>query len=231
MSLIEKIQNSLPKYKVKVPSTGQNTFFRPFLMKEQKMLLVAQQSKDKSEILKAMTTVVENCVDDIPNVLEMPLYDLEYLFIQIRAKSVSEKSEPTFTCPATGQTVKTGINLTEVQIFKGNPKSKIKVTDKLTVEMRSPTVKDYILIDSENWFETLMARCMSKLIFEDEVFEGVSIQDEEKLEILETMTQKQYNTCVKFIDEQPYIYTDVKYRTEDGELRDIRFKGMKDFFS
>ena len=215
MNLLEKIQQSVPKHKTKIPSSGKITFFRPFLMREQKVLLIAQQANKHAESLKAVATVVEACVEDVDNGLNLSMCDLEYLFAQIRAKSVSEKAEPIFTCPHTGETIK----------------SEIKVTDKLKIVMKSPTVRDHILAEGEDWFDKLICNCMSKIIFEDESFDGSSISDEDKMEIINTMTQHQYDLCSKFIENQPHIYTDVKYRTKDGEIREITFRGLKDFFS
>ena len=97
--------------------------------------------------------------------------------------------------------------------------------------MKSPTVRDHILAEGKNWFDQLIGNCISKVIFEDEVFESGSITDEERMEIIDTMTQHQYDLCSKFIQNQPHIYTDVKYRTKDGEIREITFRGLKDFFS
>jgi|TARA_R100000455_G_C6268131_1_gene123551 hypothetical protein len=231
MSLLEKIQQSVPKHKTKIPSTGQVTFFRPFLMREQKILLIAQQAQNHAESLKAVATVVEACVEEVDNGLDLSLCDLEYLFSQIRAKSVSETAEPTFTCPKTGETIKTGIRLTEVKISDEKTNPNIKITDKLKIVMRSPTVKDHILVEGENWFDKLIGNCISKVIFEDEVFESGSISDEERMEIIDTMTQHQYDLCSKFIHNQPHIYADVKYRTSDGEIREVTFRGLKDFFS
>ena len=230
MSLLEKIQQSVPKHKTKIPSTGKVTFFRPFLMREQKVLLIAQQAKNHAESMKAVATVVEACVEDVDNGLELSLCDLEYLFAQIRSKSVSEKAEPTFTCPETGETIKTGINLTEIKISNDKTNPNIKITDKLKIVMRPPTVRDHILVEGKNWFDQLIGNCISKVIFEDEVFESGSITDEERMEIIDTMTQHQYDLCSKFIQNQPHIYTDVKYRTKDGEIREITFRGLKDFF-
>ena len=85
MSLLEKIQQSVPKHKTKIPSTGKVTFFRPFLMREQKVLLIAQQAKNHAESMKAVATVVEACVEDVDNGLELSLCDFEYLFAQIRS--------------------------------------------------------------------------------------------------------------------------------------------------
>ena len=231
MNLLEKIQQSVPKHKTKIPSSGKITFFRPFLMREQKVLLIAQQANKHAESLKAVATVVEACVEDVDNGLNLSLCDLEYLFAQIRAKSVSETAEPIFTCPHTGETIKTGVNLTEIKISNQEVKSEIKVTDKLKIVMKSPTVRDHILAEGEDWFDKLICNCMSKIIFEDESFDGSSISDEDKMEIINTMTQHQYDLCSKFIENQPHIYTDVKYRTKDGEIREITFKGLKDFFS
>ncbi len=228
MSILEAIQTTLPKYEVVIPSTGSKTTFRPFLMKEQRVLMMADSEKS-SEMLLAIAAVVENCVDNVNDAKKIPMHDLEYLFCQIRSKSVSEMVEPIFTCPETGENVKIGIDLTKIEISRNNPASEIKINDAITFHMRSPMVRDYIE-ESNTDFDSILSHCVEKIVVEDEVYEGVSLSATEKETILENLTKEQYYKIQDYLLEQPKITMDVPYRTSDGTERSIKLEGMKDFF-
>jgi hypothetical protein len=228
MSILEAIQTTLPKYEVVIPSTGSKTTFRPFLMKEQRVLMMADSEKS-SEMLLAIAAVVENCVDNVNDAKKIPMHDLEYLFCQIRSKSVSEMVEPIFTCPETGENVKIGIDLTKIEISRNNPASEIKINDAITFHMRSPMVRDYIE-ESNTDFDSILSQCVEKIVVEDEVYEGVSLSATEKETILENLTKEQYYKIQDYLLEQPKITMDVPYRTSDGTERSIKLEGMKDFF-
>ena len=230
MSILDKINECHPKYPVTIPSTNENTFFRPYLMKEQKILLLAQTESKNFSTLKAISTIVENCVDGIDNALQTPLHDIEYLFCQIRAKSVSEMAEPTFTCPDTGQMVKIGVNLEDVKISKGSKNNVIKINDKITIHMKHPVIQDYFNAGTENFEDSLIAECIEKIIVGDEVFGKNEIEKSEKIEVLESLTQTQYTKLLKFLNDQPKVYSDVEYRTNDQVIRKLKLSGIYDFF-
>ena len=220
MSIIDLIKTTIPKYDVSIPSTNSKTSYRPFLMKEQKVLMMASDQSE-AEILKAISAVVENCVDNVKDAKQIPLYDLEYLFCQIRAKSVSEMVEPIFTCPYTGEKIKVGIKTELIDPFSQN--------EKITIKMRSPTVKDHIQSSGEA-FDVLLSSCIEKIMVDDEVFNGSEMPIDEKLTILENLTKDQYEKLEDFIYDQPSISVEVPYRTTDKVERKIRLEGIRDFF-
>ena len=228
MSIIDLIKTTIPKYDVSIPSTNSKTSYRPFLMKEQKVLMMASDQSE-AEILKAISAVVENCVDNVKDAKQIPLYDLEYLFCQIRAKSVSEMVEPIFTCPYTGEKIKVGINLKEIKPNGSPPVGDIAINEKITIKMRSPTVKDHIQSSGEA-FDVLLSSCIEKIMVDDEVFNGSEMPIDEKLTILENLTKDQYEKLEDFIYDQPSISVEVPYRTTDKVERKIRLEGIRDFF-
>lgn len=230
MRLLDHLQSALPKYKTTIPSTGKETFFRPFLVKEEKILLMAKDNDDDSTVLNAIANIVESCVDGVNNAYKIPMVDLEYLFCQIRAKSVSETAEPIFTCPVTDESVKVGINLTDLDIHKSDVKNVVKINDEMTIRMKSPTVYDYMNIDSKNATDSLISKCIDTITLNEEVFDGSDISDDEKTEFIENLTHTQYNNLCNFITEQPYVYKVIEYRTKDGVERKLRLEGMLDFF-
>ena len=193
MSIIDHLKSTLPKYKTKIPSSGRETFFRPFLVKEEKLLLLAQEDGDETTIINAIATIVENCVDDVKSAKRIPLYDLEYLFCQIRAKSVSETAEPTFICPETEEKVKVGVRLPDLEVETKPRVSDVKINDTLRIKLRDPVVLDYIQGDKENLTDSLITRCFDTIVVDDEVYSGSDLTDVEKHEILENLTHKQYD--------------------------------------
>lgn len=230
MSIVDHLKSALPKYKTKIPSSGKETFFRPFLVREEKILLLAQEDGDESTIVNAIATIVENCVEDIDNAKKIPMYDLEYLFCQIRAKSVSETAEPTFVCPETEETVKIGIKLTDLQVEIGEREGDIKLNETVKIRLKDPVVTDYINMDKENATDSLISKCFDTITVGDEVFSGKDLTDVEKQEIIQNLTHKQYEEVYSFIANQPKLYHVAKYRTKDGVERELRLEGIGDFF-
>lgn len=230
MSIVDQLKTALPKYKTQIPSSSKETFFRPFLVREEKILLLAQEDEDESTIINAISTIVENCVDEIKDAKRIPMYDLEYLFCQIRAKSVSETAEPTFLCPETNEKIKTGIKLTELVVEKPDREYEVVINDNMKIVLRDPVVMDYILSDSENMTDSLIGKCFDTIIVGDEVFSGSDLNDAEKQEIIENLTHKQYQKIYSFLANQPKLSHIVKYRTKDGAEREFKLEGIADFF-
>ena len=230
MKLLDHLHDTLPKFKVTIPSTKTETFFRPFLVKEEKTLLLTQDEEDTT-ILNAMAKIVESCVDNVSNGYQIPMCDLEYLFCMLRAKSVSETATPTFICPDTGETVKVGVNLTELDIDSPEVNNEVSINDDFKIILKTPVVADYINLDSDKATESLIARCIDRIIIKDEVYEGSDLPIEEKIELVENLTHKQYEDVSHFVENQPKVFKEISYKTkQDDEIRTLRLEGISDFF-
>ena len=230
MKLLDHLHDTLPKFKVTIPSTKTETFFRPFLVKEEKTLLLTQDEEDTT-ILNAMAKIVESCVDNVSNGYQIPMCDLEYLFCMLRAKSVSETATPTFICPDTGETVKVGVNLTELDIDSPEVNNEVSINDDFKIILKTPVVADYINLDSDKATESLIARCIDRIIIKDEVYEGSDLTIEEKIELVENLTHKQYEDVSHFVENQPKVFKEISYKTkQDEEVRTLRLEGISDFF-
>lgn len=230
MKLLDHLHDTLPKFKVTIPSTKTETFFRPFLVKEEKTLLLTQDEEDTT-ILNAMAKIVESCVDNVSNGYQIPMCDLEYLFCMLRAKSVSETATPTFICPDTGETVKVGVNLTELDIDSPEVNNEVSINDDFKIILKTPVVADYINLDSDKATESLIARCIDRIIIKDEVYEGSDLTIEEKIELVENLTHKQYEDVSHFVENQPKVFKEISYKTkQDDEIRTLRLEGISDFF-
>lgn len=139
-----------PKYQVTIPSTKKTTTFRPFLVKEQKILLMALESQDNKQILRAISDIVKNCVDETDDPLKMPIFDLEYLFAKIRSKSVGEQIEAKAKCPKCGKQNNIVVDLEKLEVkFPENSANKIMLSETLGIILNYPSL-DKATIDTEN---------------------------------------------------------------------------------
>ena len=134
-----------PKYKMKLPSTGKVVNYRPFLVKEEKLLLIATETGDQDEIIAAITNIIKECTD-LTDINKLPTFDIEYVFLQIRTKSVGEEVEVNVMCPDDGETeVKVAIPLDEIQVQKTRGhKAELKLDENIILTMGYPTLKTFV---------------------------------------------------------------------------------------
>ena len=237
MTTLSDLLIATPKYQVTIPSSGKKTAFRPFLVKEEKILLLAQEGNDPDNMVMALQSLIESCVDDIKDASVLPLFDIEYLFLRIRGKSVGEEVKPIIICPETGEEVEILINLSDVDVVKTRGhKQKIKLTDDLVVEMKYPTLGllkqrsagiDYT---SPSSFYDLISDCIDKIKTKDETMNASEHSREELTSFVDNMTKDQFEKLLDFFTTAPKIEHRVKYTTSDGEEREVLLSGLSDFF-
>lgn len=211
---------SLPKitvatFETKLPSNGKKIKYRPFLVKEEKILLMAAESKDNTQILNALEQVIENCVIDKINFHELPSFDIEYLFLKLREKSIGEKVTVNITDNEVNKKFEIDIDLSKV-IVKKHPKHemKIKISDDLVLEMKYPNMATILSVDEkksivENGFSILI-KSIDKIYDKDSVYEAKDYSEKEMQEFVEQFSQKMYEQISFFFDNMPTIY----YETE-----------------
>ena len=129
--------SDIPKYEVVLPSSGDKKSFRPFLVKEEKVLLLAQQSEEDSSMIRAIQNIIESCVDDIEDAGSLPLFDVEYIFLQIRGKSVGEGIEPIIICPFTEEEIPVKVLIPDIKVTKTEGHTK-----EIEISKESPILKD-----------------------------------------------------------------------------------------
>lgn len=226
---------SVPKYPITVPSSKKKTVFRPFLMKEQKILFMALESKDQMQMLNAMCDIVENCIEGIDDAKTLPLFDLEYLFLKIRSKSVGEVVEARTKCPQCSKTNEISINLETVEIdFPKDHSNKVMLSDKMGVILKYPTIKD-----SMKEIDSLDASGMVKYISDsiEMVFDGdmtYSRKDfttEEIANFVDTLNAQQFEKMAKFYTNLPQLHKETENKClYCGHEYKISFRGLQDFF-
>lgn len=230
-------KNTTPRFKLKLPSSGEEIFFRPFLVKEEKLLLMANEGGDQDEIIDCMHQILSECVE--ADIAKLPFFDIEYLFLNLRAKSVGEEIKLVYAhregknnkgeiCDA-----KTHISipLEEIQIENaGKQETKFMIDEKYGVQMRYPGILDIRNLAAKRITELeFMASCIVYVYDQNEVFHPDGIQD--ALEFVNNMTAKQYERFSRFFNEMPKLKHTLHYNCSGcGQQDTVTFEGVADFF-
>ena len=229
--------SDIPKYEVVLPSSGDKKSFRPFLVKEEKILLLAQQSEDDSSMIRAIKNIIESCVDDIEDAGSLPLFDVEYIFLQIRAKSVGEGIEPTIVCPVTEESIQVKILIPNIKITKNeNHTNEIKISKEIILKMRYPSLNDLDkrdgVIDYEDpsSFYDLISDCIISIQTSSGIVDTSTLPREEILEFVDNMTKVQFEKLLDFFLTSPKVEHRVLYTASDDIERDVVLSGLSDFF-
>jgi hypothetical protein len=206
---------STPTYELELPSTEQSIKYRPFLVKEEKLLVIALESEDTKQITNAIKTVIKNCIltKDI-KVENLPTFDIEFLFLNIRGKSVGEQVDVNIICPDDNETnVSVSINLDDIKVLKNEDHTnKIKVDPTIMMEMKYPSLEQFIKnnfdFNNQNAMDQsfdLIASCIDKIYTEDEVWSTSDVTKKEVTEFLESMNSSQFKDIEKFFETMPKL--------------------------
>ena len=227
--------NDVPKYTLKIPSTKKEITYRPFLVKEQKVLLMALESQDDKQILQAVLDTIEACVLDKINATNLALFDLEYVFLKIRSVSVGEGAEVTIKCQKCENPIKTKIDLNSIT-FDKMPENRIKINDKYTIQMMYPTFNTTISgVSNSTLAEQVYISaigCLDKLLTNDEVIDFKDETEEEKKAFLESLTALQFESIIEFVNNLPRLRKEVEYKCEEcNTINKTTLEGLQDFLS
>ena len=202
-------------------------------MKEEKILLAAQESQNIKEIYLAIQDVIESCVENIENVNEMPLFDVEYIFTQIRAKSIGEIITPLIICPETNEQVHFNINLTEIKVqFNEKHKNIVNLADNLNIVMNYPSIKSLLKRndDTKNDLYEMVVDCIEAIQNDTEEFHCEDYSRQEIEDFVNHLTKQQFSLLLDFLITSPRLEHTVEYTTSDGEERRLQLSGLSDFF-
>ena len=227
-----------PTYELAVPSTDDKIKFRPFLVKEEKILLIAMEAQEQSGILNAVKDIVKSCTFDKFDVNRAPIFDIEYIFLNIRAKSVGEVSTVNLRCPDDNETfVQTEIDLTkvDVQITEGHT-NKIELTDEMGMILQYPTLDSFTdsttVINASNMLDVI-ASCVSQIYDKkgEDVYDAKDSTKQEIVDFLESLNSKQFLEIQKFFDTMPKLTHTVTIENPETKVKsDITLTGLNDFF-
>jgi len=232
---------STPTYSLTLPSTGKEIKYRPFLVREEKLLVLALESEDTKQITESIKTVIKNCIETRGVKVEsLPTFDIEYLFLNIRGKSVGEEIEVNIICPDDGETtvpVKINVDEIEVRKFDGHDK-KIKVDDQVMIEMKYPSLEQFIknnfdfnaTNDMDQAFD-LIASCIDKIYTSDEVWSTADVTKKELQEFLDQMNSSQFKLIEKFFETMPKLSHKVKVVNPKTQVEnEVVLEGLSSFF-
>jgi hypothetical protein len=231
-----------PTYELELPSSEQKIKYRPFLVKEEKLLVIAMESEDTKQITTAIKTVIKNCIETKNIKVEaLPTFDIEYLFLNIRGKSVGEEIEVNIICPDDEETtVALKINVDEIQVKKNEDHTnKIKLDDTLMMEMKYPSLDQFIKnnfdLSSGNSMDQsfeLIASCVDKIYNEDEVWTSADVTKKEIVEFLDQMNSSQFKEIEKFFDTMPKLSHTIKVTNPKTEVEsEVVLEGLSSFFA
>ena len=233
---------STPTYELELPSTEETIQYRPFLVKEEKLLVIALESEDTKQITNAIKTVIKNCIITKNIKVEtLPTFDIEFLFLNIRGKSVGEELEVNIICPDDGETqVPVKINLDDIKVQKNeNHEKKIKIDNSVMMEMKYPSLDQFIKnnfdFEGGNAMDQsfdLIASCIDKIYTEDEVWSTSDVTKKEVTEFLDSMNSSQFKDIEKFFETMPKLSHTLKVKNPKTEVEsEVVLEGLASFFA
>ena len=231
-----------PTYELELPSTGKSIQYRPFLVKEEKLLVLALESESTKEITTAIKNVIKNCIQTRGIKVEtLPTFDIEYLFLNIRGKSVGEEIEVKVACPDDEETeVPVVINLDEIEVQKDeNHTNKIKVDNSIMMEMKYPSLDQFIKsnfdFNEKNAMDQsfdLIAASIDKIYTEDEVWATADCTKKEVKEFLESMNSSQFKAIESFFETMPKLSHTIKVTNPKTKVEnEVVLQGLASFFA
>ena len=232
---------STPSYELVIPSNKKKVKFRPFLVKEEKILIMAMESQDSTQIANAIKDVLSACIlTRGVKVNTLSTFDIEYLFLNIRGKSVGEEVEVMVTCPDDGETqVPTTINLDDIQVQVNDKHSPdIKLDSEYTLRMKYPSMDEFVKTNfnvdgSVNVDDTfkLIASCVDQVYSEDESWASADCTKKELTDFVESLNSKQFKDIEKFFDTMPKLSHTVKVTNpKTKKENEVVLEGLQSFF-
>ena len=228
-----------PSYELILPSNGKKIRYRPFLVKEEKILILAIESDSLKEISRSIKDILKNCIlTKGIKVDELPTFDIEYLFLNIRSRSIGESIELVVTCPDDGETkVNTTIYIDEIEVKKNKEhNTDVKIDDTYTMRMKYPSLDEFIDENfnfegqSDNSFD-IIASCIDMVFSEEEAWEAKDCTKKELIEFVEQMNSSQFKEIEKFFDTMPQLSHQIEVQNPKTKVKStVTLEGLASFF-
>jgi hypothetical protein len=226
-----------PVYELEQPSTGETIKYRPFLVKEQKTLMMASESNDDKQVKEALAGLITNCTFSKIDPYKIPIFDVEFLFLRIRGKSVGEKVDLNLLCPDDNETrVNKSINLEEIGVnMKVGHTNEIDITDKIKMVMRYPTLNDMtdMSSDTNNIDDvfSMIRRCVHEIHDDKKVYNRVDMSDSELEEFIDSLTGDQFEKVGGFFETMPKVQHSVEVTNPKTKKKgEVVIEGIQSFF-
>jgi len=226
-----------PTYELELPSTGEKVKYRPFLVKEQKNLMLASESEDETQIQNALANIISECTFGEVDPYVVPLFDVEFMFLRIRGKSVGEKIELNVLCPDDNKTrTDITINLEDIDVhMEATHSNEISVTDNITIIMRYPTLRDMtdVSVDSGDVATvfSLIKRCIYEICDKETIHNRIDISERELEEFIDNLPSKVFETLGEFFSSMPKVLHVVKVTNPKTKKKgEVIIEGIQSFF-
>ena len=227
---------AIPTYELEIPSSKDKLTYRPFLVKEEKILLLANESEEESETINAIKQIINNCTFEKVNVDSLALFDLEYIFLRIRAKSVGEIVNLKLLCRDDGETyADVSLDLEEVNVhFPAKHTNKIELTDTVGILMRYPKFS-LVKLSTEGseteYIFKMIKECIDQIYDGDMIHERTDFNEQELDEFLESLSSEHFKLLQEFFETMPKLKHEVKFKNPKTKKQNkMTLEGMQSFF-
>lgn len=227
---------SVPTYSINMPSTGKTLKMRPYLVKEEKVLMIALESSDPGQIAEAVRNVIGSCYS-IDNIDELTTFDIEYLFLQLRGKSVGEDMELQLKCEHCETLNPLVINVSDIKVSNINDNNIVMITDDVGLKMKWPSVKTFgaLNIEKLNSVEGLMdliIECVDSIFDADAVYDRNEMSKDELTDFIDNLNSGQFKKVQAFFQDIPAVEHTAKMKCNNcSKDNDIELRGLQSFFS
>ena len=240
---------AVPEYSLTLPSTGKELKYRPFLVKEEKLLLLAMESEDNKQIVTATKNVLQNCIFDDINVEDMPIFDIEYIFLWLRGRAKGEKLELNYKCPKCEQSLPVDLNLEDIKVtYPEGHEKKVEINDSVGIVLKYPNMAMQAkieTIDSENEVEVLFKSiqlCIDYIYDNETMYSSKDHTEKELEEFIESLTDVQFKKLSSFFETMPKLEHKLnlvctgsvkdgkKKKTNCDYKEEITLEGLQSFF-
>lgn len=221
-----------PIFTMTLPSTNKATRFRPFTVAEEKLILIAKEG-DEKDIVNVYKQIINNCCLDPIDIDKLASFDIEYFFINIRSKSVSNIIEATIKDDEDGNTYPIIIDLDKVKVTENSKPNNVKLTDTIGVILRYPTFEhltEISKLSEEDQVTHLMMCCIEQIYEGSEVYETANYTRSELEEFILSLGMKELTLIKEFIEGMPKVYAEVSYTTKAGKKKELKLEGLQSFF-
>jgi|TARA_R100000008_G_C3587067_1_gene173327 hypothetical protein len=227
---ISLLKSEIPEYETKLPASKKTVKYRPFLVKEEKILLVAKQNKDKKEQISAIENVILSCCN-LKNIDKLPLVDVEHMFLELRKRSIGERINLNFNCPETKETIQVNLDLNDINLSNSTNKKTVTLSGTKKI-----IFKDYTFEDFKKSFSILKTKSdeivflMSKLETPTEIIDCDTLSNKQKTEVIDNLLPSEYKKIINESNKVKRYEHTIKYETQSGEEKSLLIRGLFDFF-
>ena len=225
-----------PVHTLELPSTGEEIKFRPFLIKEQKLLMIAQESEDDKQIFEAMKTIINSCTFDKVDAVTAPLFDVEYIFLKLRAKSVGEHAKVKILCPDDEETyvdVNVDLDKIDIQMTEGHT-NVVQLNDKIKLVMKYPQLPDMknITVNTNNIDSvfSILKHCIWEVHDGDTIYNRVDISDKDIEDFIGSFDTSQFERVMEFFNGMPKLRHTIKVKNPKTKVQsEVVLEGLQSF--